>query len=34
VRSIDVVRIGRRVGVVPAELMRDLDDALRLHLSL
>lgn len=34
VRSIDVVRIGRRVGVVPAALMRDVDDALRLHLSL
>jgi mRNA interferase MazF len=34
VRSIDVVRIGRRVGVVPAAPMRDLDDALRLHLSL
>jgi len=34
VRSIDVVRIGRRIGVVPPALMGDLDEALRLHLSL
>jgi mRNA interferase MazF len=34
VRSIDVARIGRRVGRLPAALMRDVDDALRLHLAL
>ena len=34
VRSIDVARVRRRVGSVPAELMHELDDALRLHLAL
>ena len=34
VRSIDVARLGQRVGRVPAPLMRDLDEALRLHLAL
>jgi mRNA interferase MazF len=34
VRSIDVQRIGRRVGLVAGELLHDLDDALRLHLAL
>jgi mRNA interferase MazF len=34
VRSIDIQRIGRRVGRVPPLLMRNLDDALRLHLAL
>jgi mRNA interferase MazF len=34
VRSIDVARIGRRVGRLPAALMRDLDKAVRLHLAL
>ena len=34
VRSIDVTRLGRVVGRVPAPLMRQLDEALRLHLSL
>jgi mRNA interferase MazF len=34
VRSIDVVRVGARLGVVPASLMRELDEALRLHLAL
>lgn len=34
VRSIDVGRVGRRIGRVPAPLMRDLDEALRLHLAL
>ena len=34
VRSIDIGRIQRRVGTVPPELMKQLDDALRLHLAL
>lgn len=34
VRSIDVGRVGRRVGRVPAPFMRELEEALRLHLAL
>lgn len=34
VRSIAVQRVGSRVGVVPADLMASLDEALRLHLAL
>ena len=34
VRSIDVVRMQRRLGSVPAVLMHELDEALRLHLAL
>ena len=34
VRSVDVARVQRRLGSVPAELMSQLDDALRLHLAL
>jgi mRNA interferase MazF len=34
VRSLDVARIGRRVGVVPPDVLRLLDEALRLHLAL
>lgn len=34
VRSVAVERIGNRVAVVPAPLMTQLDEALRLHLSL
>jgi mRNA interferase MazF len=34
VRSVDVGRVGPRLGIVPAALMRDIDEALRLHLSL
>jgi mRNA interferase MazF len=34
VRSVDVARVRRRVGSVPGDLMRELDDALRLHLAL
>ncbi|HSZ13513.1 MAG TPA: type II toxin-antitoxin system PemK/MazF family toxin [Solirubrobacteraceae bacterium] len=34
VRSVDVQRIGRRTGSVPATSMGDLDDALRIHLAL
>jgi mRNA interferase MazF len=33
-RSIAVERIGTRVGRVPAAVMRELDEALRVHLSL
>lgn len=34
VRSIDVARVGRRVGRVPPPILRDIDEALRLHLAL
>ncbi len=34
VRSVAAVRIGRRVGVVPRDLLAQLDGALRLHLNL
>jgi mRNA interferase MazF len=34
VRSVDVQRIGRRIGSVPAVAMTDLDEALRMHLAL
>lgn len=34
VRSIDVSRIGRRVGRLPTGVMRMVDEALRLHLAL
>jgi mRNA interferase MazF len=34
VRSLDVQRVGDRVGIVPARLMSDIDEALRLHLAL
>ena len=34
VRSVDVQRVGRRVGRLPAALMADLEGALRLHLDL
>ncbi len=34
VRSVAAVRIGRRVGVLPGDLLARLDDALRLHLDL
>ncbi len=34
VRSITVERVGRRVGQLPASLVSDLEDALRLHLGL
>jgi mRNA interferase MazF len=34
VRSIAVERIGERVGLVPPTLMLELNEALRLHLSL
>ena len=34
VRSIDVERLGVRVGVVPNAIMLDIDEALRLHLGL
>ena len=34
VRSVDVERLGERIGIVPASRMVDLDEALRLHLDL
>jgi mRNA interferase MazF len=34
VRSVAVERIGRHLGQLPASLMTQLDDALRVHLSL
>ena len=34
VRSISVRRLGARLGVVPGPLLDELDEALRLHLSL
>jgi mRNA interferase MazF len=34
VRSVDVQRIGKRIGTVHASVMGDLDEALRLHLAL
>ncbi len=34
VRSVSVDRIGERVGSVPAPLMLEVDEALRLHLTL
>jgi mRNA interferase MazF len=34
VRSIDVSRVTRRLGALPPTLLRQLDDALRLHLDL
>lgn len=34
VRAVDVERVHARIGWVPPSLMNQLDDALRLHLSL
>jgi mRNA interferase MazF len=34
VRSVAVQRVGERLGDVPAPTMRQIDDALRLHLAL
>ncbi|MBM4408323.1 MAG: type II toxin-antitoxin system PemK/MazF family toxin [Chloroflexi bacterium] len=34
VRSISVQRLGPQLGAVPADLMRRIDEALRLHLAL
>jgi mRNA interferase MazF len=34
VRSVAVERVGERIGLVPADLMPALDEALRLHLAL
>ncbi|MDG4827935.1 type II toxin-antitoxin system PemK/MazF family toxin [Solwaraspora sp. WMMD1047] len=34
IRSIDVSRLSRRLGALPPALLRQLDDALRLHLTL
>lgn len=34
IRSVSVERIGRRAGLLPAETLSALDEALRLHLAL
>ncbi|HEY4228180.1 MAG TPA: type II toxin-antitoxin system PemK/MazF family toxin [Candidatus Limnocylindrales bacterium] len=34
VRSIDVARVGERLGLVPAALLSRVEDALRIHLDL
>jgi mRNA interferase MazF len=34
VRSVDVARIGRRIGALGPDLLAKLDDALRIHLDL
>jgi len=34
IRSVDVARIGARVGILPRELLMLLDEALRIHLAL
>jgi mRNA interferase MazF len=34
IRSVAVERVGPLLGQVPPDLMRDVDDALRLHLQL
>ena len=34
VHSVAAIRIGHRVGMLPADLLPPLDDALRLHLDL
>jgi mRNA interferase MazF len=34
IRSVALERVGARVGLVPTELLGDLDEALRLHLAL
>jgi mRNA interferase MazF len=34
IRSVAVQRMGPRVGRVPAELMEEIDEALRIHLAL
>lgn len=34
VRSIAAERVGRRLGALPAALIRELDEALRVHLAL
>jgi mRNA interferase MazF len=34
VRSVAVERVGRRMGELPASIMSELEDALRLHLDL
>jgi mRNA interferase MazF len=34
VRSVPVERVGQQIGQVPANIMLDIDEALRLHLAL
>lgn len=34
IRAVAVSRVGRKIGMVPAGVMADVDEALRLHLAL
>lgn len=34
VRAVSVARVGPRIGTVPPALMREIDEALRMHLAL
>jgi mRNA interferase MazF len=34
IRSVDIERVGHRLGVVPSAIMLDLDEAMRLHLGM
>jgi mRNA interferase MazF len=34
IRSVDIRRMGERIGAVPGRLMDELEDAIRLHLAL
>jgi mRNA interferase MazF len=34
VRAVAIQRVGRKVGLVPASVVADLDEALRMHLAL
>ncbi len=34
IRAVAVTRVGPRIGTVPPRLMRDIDEALRVHLAL
>jgi mRNA interferase MazF len=34
IRSVDIERVGSKIGIVPNAMMLELDDALRLHLAL
>ena len=34
IRAVSVARVGPRIGTVPPRLMREIDEALRIHLAL
>jgi mRNA interferase MazF len=34
IRALAIERVGPRIGTVPPRLMREIDEALRLHLAL